>query len=170
MRRRSLFLVACIVAMLSMTSLFGGDFTVFSAHDLSGRVVDQSVFADKKLTMVTVWATYCGYCREEMPSIAELQEEYPDMQVVGIVTDILSRNGKLLMGQVALAEKILKQTGLVETTFLPETSIMRAIGNIQGVPTKFYVDRSGNVVLGPIVGYQSKDEIQRDIVSLLGGR
>ncbi|MCH3920953.1 MAG: TlpA family protein disulfide reductase [Sphaerochaeta sp.] len=167
MRTRSVVLSLLLVFLLSVVPVFGADFTSFSGHDLSGRAVDQSLFANRKLTMVTVWATYCGYCREEMPSIAELQRAYPDLQVVGVVTDVLARNGKLLMGQVSLAQRILKQTGLEEVTLQPETSVMNAVGSLQGVPTKFYVDGTGKVIAGPIIGYQDKASMERDIIALL---
>jgi len=167
MRKRfcTLLLVAAIIAGFP---LFGADFTHFTTHDLIGRTVDQSVFSDKKLTMVSIWATSCGYCRMEMPSMEALRKAYPDLQVVGILTDVLSRNGKLLMNQVSVAQKILKQTGLQETTLLPESAFARtALDELVGVPTKYYVDRNGVIVYGPIAGMETKEAMEKTIVSLL---
>ena len=39
----------------------------FTTQDLAGSAVDQSIFTGHRLTMVNVWATYCGYCLKEMP-------------------------------------------------------------------------------------------------------
>ena len=62
----------------------------FSTTDIDGNAVDESVLKGKKLTMVNVWTTFCGYCIMEMPGISELDEEYADkgFQVIGIVKDV----------------------------------------------------------------------------------
>ena len=41
----------------------------FTAQDLEGNTVDQSILADHKLTMVNVWATFCTPCLSEMPEL-----------------------------------------------------------------------------------------------------
>ena len=39
-----------------------GVLSAFSATDLNGNAVDQSVLVEYDLTMVNVWATFCGPC------------------------------------------------------------------------------------------------------------
>ena len=46
-----------------------GVLSAFSTTDLEGNAVDQSMLADYDLTMVNVWATYCGPCISEMPDL-----------------------------------------------------------------------------------------------------
>ena len=55
----------------------------FTATDLEGVEVDQSIFSDYKLTMVNVWATFCTPCINEMPDLGELAAEYSDQGVPG---------------------------------------------------------------------------------------
>ena len=42
-----------------------------------------------KLLVINFWATWCGPCREEMPLLAKLQNEYSSrgLQIVGIAVD-----------------------------------------------------------------------------------
>ena len=63
----------------------------FTAQDLQGNGVSQSIFADYDLTMINVWATYCPPCLQEMPDLGKLSEEYKDkgVQVLGIVSDVM---------------------------------------------------------------------------------
>ncbi len=70
-----------------------GILSSFSATDLDGNAVDESIFSSSKLTMVNIWATFCGPCIGEMPDLGLLNEEYASegFQVVGIVADVLIR-------------------------------------------------------------------------------
>ena len=69
----------------------------FSTTDLDGNAADESIFAEYKLTMVNIWATFCGPCISEMPELGELASEYADkgMRVVGLVTDVMDSEGAL---------------------------------------------------------------------------
>ena len=46
-----------------------GVFEAFTAQDLDGNQVDQSIFADADLTMINVWGTFCTPCLDEMPDL-----------------------------------------------------------------------------------------------------
>ena len=48
----------------------------FEAKDMEGNEVTSGVFAESKLTMINVWATYCNPCLNEMPDLGELSGEY----------------------------------------------------------------------------------------------
>ncbi|HCL50382.1 MAG TPA: hypothetical protein DHW76_05185, partial [Clostridiaceae bacterium] len=34
----------------------------FKLKDLDGNELTESIFKNNKITMVNIWATYCGYC------------------------------------------------------------------------------------------------------------
>ena len=44
----------------------------FTATDLAGNEVTQSVFEGHPVTMVNVWATFCGPCLREMPDLGAI--------------------------------------------------------------------------------------------------
>ena len=48
-------------------------FPSFETTDTKGNKVTEKIFADKEITMVNVWGTFCGPCINEMP---ELQKIY----------------------------------------------------------------------------------------------
>src|SRR5437773_8786735 len=59
----------------------------FTAHDVDGRVVSPADWRGK-VTLVNVWATWCGPCRLEIPDLIALQEKYRDqLQIIGISED-----------------------------------------------------------------------------------
>ena len=50
-------------------------FEDFTAQDLDGNTVDESIFADYEVTMVNLWGTFCGPCLQEMPDLGEISDE-----------------------------------------------------------------------------------------------
>ena len=85
-----------------------GILSVFTAQDLQGNGVNQEILAGKKLTMVNVWATFCGPCINEMPDLGALAQEYADkgVQIVGLLSDANASDGSVSASQVELAQEI----------------------------------------------------------------
>ena len=88
----------------------------FSAEDIEGNKVDNSIFKENKVTLVNVWATWCGPCVNELPEIQKVYSELKDqgIGVVGIVAD-----GNL--------EK-------------------KLISTLRGFPTSYVVDSEGKIL------------------------
>ena len=50
----------------------------FNTVDLNGKSVTQNIFADRKLTVVNIWGTFCGPCIEELPELGKWAGEMPE--------------------------------------------------------------------------------------------
>ena len=60
---------------LKMTRLPAGTMAApFELTTLDGKVVKSSELAGK-VVLINFWATWCGPCKEEMPSLARLQKQ-----------------------------------------------------------------------------------------------
>lgn len=147
----------------------------FKSVDLDGNPVDESVFKNAKLTMVNVWATWCGPCTSELPHIAKVAEEYKDkgFQVLGILSDAQMKENeeenKNAADEVAdLAKQILRDANAtylnVKTSADIEGSIMKFV---VGLPTSFFMDENGNVVGQPFVGAKTEEEFKQIIENML---
>lgn len=146
-----------------------GVLSSFSATDLDGNTVDQSILADYDLTMVNVWATFCGPCINEMPDLGELAQEYADkkVQIIGLVSDVLNTDGTISEEQVQTARDIVEQTGANYLQLLPSEDLYGVLGQISAVPTTFFVDSEGAQVGSAIVSAQSKDNWVQTIDAML---
>ena len=132
----------------------------FTATDLNGNTVDPSIFADYDLTMVNVWATYCGPCLKEMPDLGELATEYEDkgVRIVGLVSDTMNADGSTSADQVETAQAIVESTHADYLHILPSEDLMGIVYQITSVPTTFFVDSTGAQVGTAYIGAKSKED------------
>lgn len=134
-------------------------FSSFTATDLDGNQVDQSIFKDHKLTMINIWATFCGPCLREMPELGEINKEYADkgFQIVGIVIDTLDSSGSISQSQVDTAKEIVDKTGADYLHLLPSNDLIEAkLKDVSAVPETIFVDEDGNIVGKSFMGSKDK--------------
>ena len=86
-----------------------GVFHDFKGKDLDGNDVDDSLFAQNKVTVVNFWFSGCKPCVEELSKLNELNDKLKEMggEVVGINTDTFDDN----QDGIKDAKEILKAKG-----------------------------------------------------------
>ncbi len=147
-----------------------GNLSSFTAETLDGETADESIFEGKKVTMVNIWATFCGPCINEMPDLQKLHEDYADkgFQVVGIVCDIYENNGVFDENGIKAAKDIVKDTGVKYVSLLPSEDLNKAkLNSVTSVPETFFVDETGAVIAGPYIGSRSYDSWAQIIEDVL---
>lgn len=135
----------------------------FTTTDLYGNEVTQEIFTESKLTVVNVWATYCGPCIMEMPYLGELADEYDSaqVQIVGIPTDVYNQE------YLEYALSLVDETGADYTHLLLSEELYNwGLTEIQYVPTTFFVNSEGEI-LDTVVGSMSKEDWKELIDSKL---
>ncbi len=140
----------------------GSDIGSFTSVDMDGLEVSDAIFANKDVTVINVWATFCGPCIEEMPELAAWAAEMPDnVQIIGIVMDTPPAGEET--GETAevwgadpenleLAKRICKEAGVEYINVLGNGSVMETFEKVVAVPTTFIVDSSGKLICKPFVG------------------
>ena len=128
-----------------------GKFAEFTTNDIDGNEVTESIFANKDLTVVNIWGTFCGPCINEMPELGAWEKELPDnVQIVGLIVDISSTDDET---QIAAAKQITEKADVGFVNLIGGNGAFdELIGSIVGVPTTIFVDKSGNIVGEIIVG------------------
>ena len=129
-----------------------GVFQGFKGKDLDGNDVDDSIFAQNKVTVVNFWFSGCKPCVEELSKLNELNDKLKEMggEVVGINTDTLDNN----QDGIKEAKEILKAQGASykNLTFDSDSAVGKYAGDIMAFPTTVLVDKDGNIVGDPFMG------------------
>ena len=135
-------------------------FEDFTAQDLDGNPVDESIFADCDVTMINLWGTFCGPCLQEMPDLGEIADEYADkgFQIVGICTDAVNLDGEILEDVVETAKADAQETGADYLHIVPVGEIFTdLLPRVTGVPTTISVDSKGQQIGLADIGAKDKD-------------
>lgn len=128
----------------------------FSLKDLSGQEQNLSSYAGK-LVFLNFWATWCGPCRTEIPSMEEL---YLELQNQGFV--IVALNSQETDEQVA---DFVENVGMSFPVLLDTGGRVGAAYSIRAIPTTYIIDPQG-YILGRMVG--TRDWYTPEIISLVG--
>ncbi len=128
----------------------------FEAATIDGEEVTSEIFANSKLTMINVWATYCNPCLSEMPDLGEIASEYNPavFQMYGIISDVTDGDAS---DKIQEANELIEETGAAYPHLLLNQSLYsNLVGGVSGVPTTFFFNQESEL-LGYVVGSQTKD-------------
>jgi thiol-disulfide isomerase/thioredoxin len=129
----------------------------FSTLDLDG--VNRSLSEQKgKVVLINVWATWCSYCRAEMPELDQLYREYKDqgLMVFGLSDEDAPIQRKCLE-KIPVAYPLLTYKGEIPAIYR----------QVAAYPTTFLIDRQGQLQRG-VEGEKSFAELEGAAISLLG--
>jgi thiol-disulfide isomerase/thioredoxin len=131
----------------------------FTLQSLEGKTVRLSDFRGKAV-LLNFWATWCEPCKIEMPWLVDLQKKYGSqgLQIVGIAMD--DTDEKTIS---SFAHKM----GVNYPIVLGTEKVADLYGGIDGMPTLFFVDRSGKIVDHEL-GLRGIDVIEGNIKKSLG--
>ena len=119
----------------------------FEAQTLTGETLTEGYFSNADLTVINVWATFCGPCKEEMPVLAQLDQELENVQILGIVTDVIDQSGSPDSAQVELAQELADLAGCQYPNLILNKSLaMLGFASLSAVPATLFVDSDGNLV------------------------
>jgi thiol-disulfide isomerase/thioredoxin len=158
----------CLLAIFSLTFVAVARTVQAKAPDLMPEftlpsAVDDSVIDSKnhagQVLLINFWATWCGPCREEIPSLIKLRDEHGKngFEVIGISMD---------GGGRGLVSRFSKKFEINYPLAMGTPKVARAFGGIIGIPQSFLVDRQGKIVKS-YGGLINHDVLDRDIKALL---
>ncbi len=116
------------------------DLASFSAQTIDGKTFTQDDLAKADVTVINCWATFCGYCVEELPAIAEWAKTQPEnVQVITVCADYEANP--------EAAREILDAAGFTGTTLVSGTGdFQNLLGSVMYLPTTVVVDNTGKGV------------------------
>ena len=167
--KKMLFLMAMMALALCFMAataegqiVLGNPFPDFTTTDSEGNAFTLSeALKDHEAALVNIWATWCPPCRNEMPYLNEVYEQYRDR----VAFIALSREPDDTM---EIIEAYRKEMDLRFPMGRDEGSALFQALGADGIPATAVVDRFGNVVFTRVGSFFSPGEIARVLDAFLG--
>ncbi len=130
----------------------------FLVNALDGEMISTADWHGK-VVLVNFWATWCPPCREEIPALIRLQDQYKDrLQIVGISMDDED--------QANHVAEFAKQAGINYPIVMASPEMIAEYGGVPALPTSFVVNPNGGVVQKH-VGLHEPAEYEAEVRALL---
>lgn len=130
-------------------------------YDSEGKAVKLSDYYGKPVVM-NFWATWCGYCKKEMPDFQEVYEEYKDkVEFLFINSTDGSRETR------EKAETYLQEQGYTIPAFYDEDLDAVYTYSVNSLPTTMLLDKQGRVA-AYAPGLVEKEALASALDALLG--
>jgi len=135
-----------LVALTSVNAMAGTPGEIHAGHALPGTAtldglnVNSRTFADYrgKPLLINIWASWCGPCRREMPSLERLGKKYNGKQfnLIGISTDDYRDK----------AQQFLKKLDIHFDNFIDHQVKLENMLGASTIPLTVFVDANGRVI------------------------
>jgi thiol-disulfide isomerase/thioredoxin len=117
--------------------LVGQKAPLFSASLLDEGRFDLAEVLGSKVVILDFWATWCGPCREALPTLSEVATEFADRGVAFYAVD--------LDETPAQVKAFLEQAGLELNVVLDEDNRVAMLYKAEAIPQTVIIDRQGTV-------------------------
>lgn len=135
--------------------------TNFRLKNLQGQPVTLSSLRGK-VVFLNVWATWCGPCREEMPSMEQLYEEFKQSKDFVMLAVSQDRAGREAVMPFVESHHIHFEV------LLDPKNIVGDAYDVTGVPETFIIDRKGRIVAHHVGAFDwSRQDVRQALNELL---
>lgn len=137
----------------------------FETTDINGEEITQDIFQDYDLTLVNIFATWCGPCVNEIPELEQIYQDLGEgynLNVIGIVMDTVNEKfeqTKATEDAVETAKLLAEKTGATYPFVIPDSTALNGrLKDVEAFPETFFVDSEGNIVGDVYVGARDYDQ------------
>ncbi len=128
----------------------------FCLENVKGERVELKNFKGK-VVFINFWATWCGPCKEEMPSMEALCQQFKEKDFVFIAISVDYE------GRKPVKEFIEKHRYTFPVLLDPKYKTLD-LYKVKGIPTTFIIDKKG-IMIGKAVG--PRDWKSTEVISLV---
>ncbi|MBE6909346.1 MAG: TlpA family protein disulfide reductase [Ruminococcaceae bacterium] len=132
----------------------------FSTVDMDGNEWTDRCFAENKLTVVNLWAHWCGPCVGELPDLQRISDDYASkgVRIIGIGYPEDEADNISMLKELGVTYPCLRYTAEFDPYM--ETGY---------IPTTIFVNSDGKVLDEAVIGSQEYDEWAGIIDGYLNG-
>ena len=136
----------------------------FTLEDLNGKKVSLSSLRGKVI-FLNLWATWCEPCREEMPAMEELYNEFKGNKDFVMLAVSQDRFG------ASAVKPYLEKNGFHFQVLLDPENKLSDLYDVSGVPETFIIDRHGRIVAHHMGAFDwSRSDVREALEQLLDAK
>lgn len=127
----------------------------FTLTDINGKSHTLSAYKDK-IVMLNFWASWCPPCREEMPSMQKMYDNWDKNKFILLAVNVDEGREKV--------KEFAKKNSYTFPILIDSDRMVSKKYEVSGIPTTYLIDEKGRI-LQRVVGsrHWSSEEIQRMI-------
>ncbi len=159
----TVLIIAAILVPLPAFAVNAGDTAPgFSLKDVNGNIVTLNSFKGK-VVFLTFWATWCPSCKEELPDLDTLQQNFAGKGFTVLSICIESSN--------SIVENYLKKHPVSFPVLIDKEGDVADAFHFSGLPTSFLFGKDGTI-RHKYTGYdkESFTLIEQEIIDLMNKR
>jgi thiol-disulfide isomerase/thioredoxin len=109
----------------------------FDIRDMDGSTVNMSSYKGK-VVFINLWATWCGPCRVEMPSIQELYNHVDKDKIIFVMLSLDTEENQ------PKVTKYIREKGFSFPVFQPASELPRQL-QVGSIPTTIVIGKDGKI-------------------------
>ncbi len=114
---------------------------------------------ESRVSLIVFWATWCGPCQMEIPSLIKLHEKFKAQNFSVLAINVDDPEG-------AKVKAIAQEMGINYPLLIGSEELTKQFGGIEGLPTSFLVGKDQKFK-AKIVGLHPEEELEEKILSAL---
>lgn len=130
----------------------------FQLENLDGQLISLSELRGQPV-LLNFWATWCTFCRAEMPYLQQIYEEWSGKGLVVLTIDIGESHSKV--------KEFLQTHNLSLPVLLDTNEKVAQKYNVPPVPTTFFIDSDGIIQEKIIGAFPSKGAIEKHLNKIM---
>jgi len=155
MNKRFTFFILTIFIL----TLFSGNFATLRAEQncaeiklikTDGTETTLSTFEAENYVVI-FWASWCGWCRKEIPTLKKIHQNYDEKKVKIIAVSQDQDKEKLLT--------FIKKQEIPYSVYYRNDEFADCLGEFRGIPTTFILDKNFKVIQ-KFVGYRPYEKFE----------
>ncbi len=141
----------------------GSEAPGFLAVDVSNSSGESKSLSDYrgKVVLLNIWATWCGPCRAEMPSIEALHKDLESQGLAVVAVSVDDPNA------IAAIREFVDEYKLTFDILHDQTQLFRGVYRYFGVPETYVIDRKGVIRRKEIRAHDWNSPAQRLFIERL---
>jgi thiol-disulfide isomerase/thioredoxin len=138
----------------------------FTLKDQKGNNVKLSSFRGKAV-FINFWATWCGFCKMEMPSIEKVYEKRKD-EIIILAINWTSTEKEPGKQSADIVKDFIRLTGYTFPVLLDVDGKIAEDYLVRGIPVNFFIDKNG-IITAKHIGAMTEDMINDYIDDAIKG-